>query len=400
MLFLNSVVGLGLFALMTAAFADSLSLSDVELRLMHVVQRAEGANRIQLAAVRVIQRAWKRKANKSFYGLPLWLRKHVASCLPPGTAEAMAGAVVAPESPAPASPAAVPGAQSSRPLGFNGRLPPDVSVAPESPARSEAGASRASQKGVSFANGARNSSLPSEAGTERSIAARSTAAIRGAAVSKLEQRRAVMRNKHLARALADWRVERHRNATTSEMIENVTLFLKELRERVDEQGKVQAVHTQELMRVLKRVDLLAQHTLPAGTDFEPPPPPAPKRKGRRAAQAGATRAKSAPPGGGQPPNSPYALPGRQGSQARGLWAKNAPYQPGQSTVPGGRRPMLRVITREDERREQLRNAGERTTAALRFGGGAGGWRRARPAEPGTRSAEGSESGRGLTRPNR
>ena len=42
-LVLNAVWGLALFALMTAAFADALSLKDAELRLMHVVQRSEGA---------------------------------------------------------------------------------------------------------------------------------------------------------------------------------------------------------------------------------------------------------------------------------------------------------------------------------------------------------------------
>jgi len=279
-IFLNSVLGLALFALMTAAFADSLSLTDAELRIMHVVQRSDGSDRIQLAAVRVIQRAWKRKTNKALFQ---WLPKRVKRVIAP------LGAPVGP-------------------------ISPDVRQ------RASRGGARFGAADIAAAATLADSpqsytSAPSELLTPKTRERRNAAAAaRDAVLKAAEARNAGMRHRQLARALNDWRVERHRNATTSEMIENVTLFLKEIKERVDEQHKGQESHARDLVRVLRRVDLLAQAVLPDGTELEPPPPQAQRRKGLK---KGPPKKALKPPSDGRARSAPPGVAGGSGGGSVG-----------------------------------------------------------------------------------
>lgn len=272
-LVLNAIAGLALFALMTAAFADALSLKDAELRLMHVVQRAEGVRRIQSAAVRVIQRAWKHTHH----------HRSVMSALPRWARRRLPGAPLSPEpgqrqQPRPFPPLPPPphgceaGARAGAGAGAGGG---------GGGAEAETGACPLAQPGLQLRSPAssfrqaqrllgqrlsRLSACGSVAGTEASLPDTPTrqgrAVVRvlkesllDAAETRLRRHADGTHHKALMRAVNDWKVERHRNATTSEMIENVTSVLKDVRETVEEQGR-------ELGRVLKRVDVLVRMQLP------------------------------------------------------------------------------------------------------------------------------------------
>jgi len=230
-LVMTAVAGLALFALMTAAFADALSLKDAELRLMHVVQRSEGILRIQTAAVRVIQRAWKSnhytKASRIVKQLPRWAQKVIQS--------------------EPLSPVPRPSQNLLVGLGLQ---------APGTAARGFGRGYVASPVHSSFKSDGTGLDTPTRR-RRREVVRQMRESVLDAADAQI---RKVAENRHqkaLKRALTDWKVERHRNATTTEMIENVTTVLKELRDSVDAQSK-------ELASIHARVDALARQALPPG----------------------------------------------------------------------------------------------------------------------------------------
>ena len=232
--------------------------------------------RIQTAAVRVIQRAWKHTHHRQsvLHAIPRWARQRLTGApLSPDVGARRAGANP------PLAPAAsgrfvfsranaLPdGSGKEDDEGTGGRFvfsranaPPDGSGKEDDEgtggrfvfSRANAppdGSGKEDDEGTGVRAGGRPacsmlvSEAPSPIGTDRSFPdtptrARRAAAVHamrvsmlGAAESRVRKHVEGTHQKALMRALNDWRVERHRNATTSEMIENVTSVLKEVRRR-------------------------------------------------------------------------------------------------------------------------------------------------------------------------